>query len=202
MTEGLEAKEWPTKCDAPDLSSLEQKLTINLMLNRAFVGGGPSNGRSFALVVNYVRVVDALVIDYNQFRGSLHEYVTTPNTHISPLFNAISDAEECVSNLLRAIRMARRIRKDKLGPHVEKTITVLRDAIVKRVEDFRNEIQHLDNVLVGGTWQPPDPHCLVTRNDRLELYGKEILYSDLATWITSLHALSVNLAQYKEKPTS
>jgi hypothetical protein len=194
MTEGYE---WPSRCDAPDLSKLSHHVSLTFVLRRVFTRGGPSNPVSFALVMNFVRIVDALRDDYQRMRDALHEYVTTPNNVISPLFYAISHAEECTTNLLRAIRLGQRIRSDRHGPRVSK-LRVLASPIERRVRDFRNEIEHIDRLLVAGE-NPPAPHCLMVKNDRLDLYGKEIMYAELAAWITSLHALSEELATYQEQ---
>lgn len=189
---------WPTRCDMPDLSALEPGVSLRLMLNRAFCKGGPSDAGSFALVVNFVRIVDVVLADYHSVRAALTTYVTTPNEFIYPLFEAISHTETCVTNLLRAIKMARRIRQDKAGPQIDRHIAVLTNNVADRVLAFRNKIQHVDDTLINGTWQPPAAHCLITRDDRIELYGKEILYAELARWITTLHGIASELATYKE----
>lgn len=189
---------WPTRCDMPDLSELPSDNSILLMFHRALAGGGPRSPESYALVANYVRIVDASLAEYHAMRAALIRYVTTPNEVIYPLYEAISHAEACITNLLRAIRIARRIRNDRSGPSLDRRIDVLSDSVADRVRDLRNEIQHLDEVLLDGTWQPPSAHCLITRDDRIELYGKEILYSELAGWIGTLHRMSSELAIYRE----
>lgn len=198
MAEESPQKEWPTRCDMPDLSELQPAVTLSLILHRMFAGGGPTNPKSFALVANLVRIVDALVRDYEYARLSLTRYVNTPNEVISPLFEAISYSEECITNLLRAIRMARRIRSDEYGPPIDKYLPVLHDNVASRVTELRNAIEHVDGALIDGTWSEADPNCLITRDDRLELYGKEILYVELAKWITALHTIAVKLAQFKK----
>lgn len=185
---------WPTRCDMPDLSGLPPDNSILLTFHRALAGGGPNSPTSYALVANYVRIVDAALAEYHAMRAALIRYVSTPNEVIHPLYEAISHAESCISNLARAVLMAQRIHRDQSGP----SIAVVSNAIANRLRRFRNKIQHVDEKLLDGTWQPPDPHCLVTRDDRMELYGQEILYSELADWIRTLHRVSSNLAVYRE----
>lgn len=189
--------QWPKECKAPDLNSLYRKNILNLMLMALFGKKGPKNPASFALVMNYVRIVDAVLLEYHAMRESLQHYVETPNEVMSPLFESISYAESCVSNVLRAMNLARKIRHDKLGPPIGK-LPVLSDFVVSKVRDFRNEIQHVDDELASGKWQPGTTNCVVVLADRLTLGKQEILFADLATWIKALHGIVEGLIMFEE----
>lgn len=186
-----------TSCQLPDLGYLFDKVSLTYMLNRCFCGGGPKDPISHARIVNFIRIIDAAVEDYRNMRFTLEQYLSTPNDSISPLFFAINYAEHCIGNLHRAIRLADAIRRDQHGPHVHKT-ELLSSLATKTVREFRDEIQHLDEMLTNGTWNPSDTHSMMLYDDRLQVYGKTILYRDLAQWITKLHSLSEKLAQYQQ----
>jgi hypothetical protein len=186
-----------TPCQLSDLRHLCPKVSLDYMLNRYFVGGGPKDLIAHARIVNFIRIIDSILIDYNNMRDMLDRYVSTINNIMSPLLYAIGHAESCIGNLHRANRLAEAIRRDKNGPQVEK-LEVLPAHATKVLEEFRHEIQHLDEKLADGTWQSHEAQCMMLYDDCLEIYGKKILYRDLARWITRLHALSEKLAQYKE----
>ena len=179
----------------PDLSGLNSKTSLTLLLNRTFAGGGPKDSRSYALVMNFIRVVDVLVTEYESARESLTEFVNTPNNVISPLLVATGSFELCITTMVRAINLGRRVRKDI---RIARKMAVLSDVVWGRVNDMRNAIEHIDGQIANNTWVPGEPVCLIVKNDRLELIGKEIEYSELAGWITQLQKLSENLAHYKE----
>jgi len=191
---------WPPKngqCEMPELKLTF--LSVFLMIHRGLGGGGPKNGTSYALVMNYVRIVDKLVIDYNLAREQMVIWAATPNEVIGPLLVAIGHFESCVSGAVRAIDFARRIRKDKNGPGiVPKGVAVLSDAVYKSVNDMRNSVEHLDGDILDGTLSGGVPICLVVRPKAIELAGAQITFAELADWITQLHAIADKLAYYRE----
>jgi len=67
----------PERCDMPDLSRLDGKHSLTLMLNRMFRRGGPAEPRAFALVMNFVRITDKLVGDYERCRLAFQEFIDT-----------------------------------------------------------------------------------------------------------------------------
>lgn len=191
--------QWPPKtCEMPDLSGLNSKASLTLILNRMFAGGGPKDAKSYALVMNFVRVVDKLVVEYEGARTSLINFVNTPNNVVSPLLVATGECESCISTMIRAVNLGRRIRRDPYGPQLARQIPVLANGIWSRVNDMRNAIEHIDSQIANSIWVPGEPVCLFLKNDRLKLIGEEIQYSELADWITQLHQLAEQLAQYKE----
>lgn len=193
------AGRWPPKtCEMPDLSRLNAKASLTLVLNRMFAGGGPEDPKSYALVMNFIRVVDKLVMDYERTRVALKEYVSTPNNVISPLIYATNNCESCITTMIRTIKLGRRIRRDQNGPSIAKKIAVLSGSVWSKVNDMRNAIEHVDGQIINDTWVPNEPLCLLVKSDRLELIGEEILYSELAEWVLQLNELAIQLAQYKE----
>jgi hypothetical protein len=61
------AGQWPpTTCEMPDLSNLSANASLTFVLNRVFAGGGPKDPKSYALVMNFIRIVDHFVAEYEQ----------------------------------------------------------------------------------------------------------------------------------------
>jgi len=191
--------QWPPKtCEMPDLSGLKSKAVLTLILNRMFAGGGPKNSKSYALVMNFVRIVDKLITEYDETRASFTEFVNTPNNVILPLFVATGECESCITTIVRSINLVRRIRRDHTGPQIAQKIPALSDGVWSRLNGMRNAIEHIDTQIANNTRVPGEPVCLLLKNDRLELIGEVIEYKDLADWIRQLQQLSEQLAQYKE----
>ena len=169
------------------------------MLNRAFAGGGPSEQKSYALLMNFVRIVDKLVADYERTRANLIDYVNTPNNVMAPLIYATNNCESCITTMIRAIRLGRRIRRDPNGPQIAKKISVLSDSVWNKLNSMRIAIEHIDDQIVNNTWAPGQPVCLIIKNDRLEVVSEEITYVELANWVQQLNDLAGKLALHKEE---
>lgn len=184
----------------PDLSGLNARISLLLVSNWA-LGGGARDPKSNAYVMSFVRVVDKLLLDYERARAALTEYVSSPNTLITPLIRATNECESCVSTMIRAINLGRRIRGDRNGPPVQRRVTVLSGRVSSKVNDMRNAIEHVDGQIADDAWVPGEPLCLLLKNDRLELAGVEIRYAELAEWTQQLNDIALRLAQYKEAQT-
>jgi hypothetical protein len=132
------AGQWPpTTCEMPDLSNLSANASLTFVLNRVFAGGGPKDPKSYALVMNFIRIVDHLVAEYEQTWAALTEFVNTPNNVISPIFYATNYCESCISTMIRAVRLGRRIRNDRKSPPLAKKIPVFSDQIWDRINNMR-----------------------------------------------------------------
>lgn len=181
----------------PDLTHLAPRISLNYLLNRVFANRGPKDALANARVVNFIRIIDVVVVDYQNLRGALIEYLTTDNGHLSPIYDAISFAEECLSNLHRAVLLSEAIRRDQQGPPIEKT-RLLSTKASSDIHAFRVSIQHLDGMLADGSWVPPSAHCLAINDDGLEFYENKISYASLAQSIERLHRLADDLSNYEE----
>jgi hypothetical protein len=86
--------EWPPKtCQMPDLSGLDTKLSVTMMLNRFFSKAGPSDVREFGYAMNFVRITDKVVRFYEATRFHLTEFVNSANNVFSSIFVATDFAE-------------------------------------------------------------------------------------------------------------
>jgi hypothetical protein len=190
---------WPTRCEMPDPSGLFSKTSIDVALNRMFCGGGPRDGTSHALLMNFNRVVDLLIADYEAARESL--IAATEMTGGLPLpafLRAISNFENCVTTATRAIHFGQRLSKRSRGEIIPRKLAVLSKSVEDRVREMRNAIEHLDGQITDGTLKSGGAHCLMPKEDRIELAGHLICFAELAEWVRELHGLATATAQYKE----
>src|SRR5262245_25813088 len=102
---------WPPKdgqCAMPDLGDLPY-LSVFFAIHRYLAGGGPTDRKSYALVANYIRIVDKAVIDYGLAREQMELWATTPNEAFGHLPIAIGHFESCLAAMVRAVEFARRV---------------------------------------------------------------------------------------------
>lgn len=190
-----EPKPWPTRCDAPDLSALKYN-SLFQAINRTLGGGGPTDAVSNALSVNFVRIVDATLEDYRLMREWMDKYLKSHDM-VGAYFFAISHAESCIVNLVRAVKFGRKIKNREPSADLGRP-PVLHESATRSAFDVRNEIQHLDDSLTEGKWKPPDPHCLTIHDDCVAIMNETIPFEVLAKWITALHGIAEKMSHYKE----
>lgn len=149
--------------------------------------------------MNFVRIVDKLVIDYNLARDAMVMWATTPNEVMGPILPAIGHFESCVNGLGRALRFSAAIHRDQVGPKIAADgLTDLNSNVGKRIAGMRNSIEHLDERLTEGQLTGNMPRCLVPEQGGIRLYREFIRYPELAEWIGQLHAIAEKVAYFKE----
>lgn len=191
---------WPPKsCEIPDLSKLNDQVTLALMLNRVFRGGGPKDHISYALLANFIRLADQTLQEYKAARNALLEYINRPNNNVfSPLFRATGHCEICLNSLKRSINFAKRIQRDRNTLQIPRNLSVLSGTVTERIRKFRNAIEHLDKDILKGKIQKGEPISLLVNSDSIELLGEEIYFTEIAVWIQELNSLASALATYTE----
>lgn len=187
----------PEKNEMPDLSGLNDKLTLGLILNAFFRGAGPRDSNARALWTNYIRLVDQMIREYNSAHDSLQEYIDTPNNVMGPLFKCIGHMENYINSMRRAIRFARKMRRNPSRLVVGR-LAVLNDNNGGKVINLRNAIEHLDKAILNDEIAEGQSHTLLVNSDSISLAGIEIPYIELAKWIRELHTLAKNLIDFHE----
>jgi len=186
--------------EIPDLSGLKPK-SLQLTLY-GVTGRAADDYKVYALVLNFVRVVDMALQDFLNCRMSLMEYWNRTDSSTVPLGFLILGAghfEACVGNLKRATELLKAIRGyDGLNSSTQALVrqkyTVLNTHVEKTVTDMRNAIQHLyGDIKKGAIVEGQAIYPSSTAKDGMRLGQHKILFSDLAAWLTELHTLSQNL---------
>ena len=181
----------------PDVSGL-RFLSLFFMIHRFLASGSPRDRTSYAFVMNFVRIVDKLVVDYGHVREQMVIWATTPNEVLGNLLLAVGHFESCIGSCVRAIEFGRRIRADRNGPRIiPRGLAVLSDAVFNRVNRMRNSIEHLEGDILAGTLGD-HPICLAVRPKAIELGDDRITFDELAAWIAELHGIADQLAHFRE----
>lgn len=191
------------KFNIPDLSELKP-FSVTFMMSHFFTGSGPKGRKAFALVMNFIRLVDLAIREYENGRDALCEFATTINgfgLHLT--IRASAHFEVCISTLKRSVYLLKRIQKHPEVPQSLKDLLprgsrVLPGQGEHQILDMRNAIQHLEERIITGEIMAGQSLGLMPSEDCIELGGCRILYPDLAEWLRELHIHAIRLSQYRE----
>ncbi|MDQ3953328.1 MAG: hypothetical protein M3279_10270 [Actinomycetota bacterium] len=177
----------------PDLSHLYSKNILPLILNITLRAQSTTNHPSLAYTAAYVRLVDKAVREYEFARRALEEFVETGSEHLTPYFRAADHLENALNSLRRAIRHARRIRRDRDALRVEKAELPTQDD-EDCIAAFRNAAEHADEQVATGTLAEGDAIILTLQDSTFSIGTVEASYEWLAQLLTKLHVLSSRVA--------
>ncbi len=188
--------------------------------NLYFVGSISQNFEVNALVLSYVRLVEAALIEYRLGASKFKEYWDIRSIGLDAVFRSVAHFESCLSSMDRAIKCYQRLRRHKGGDPVVLLLnhsvpSFFREKIAKRIRDIRNEIHHLDEHLIQGTFRegqwlalrpygPEAPHPsedgqTVKTFDRLAIAGRELLFVDLASWLREMSDTANIMANFDRR---
>jgi len=194
--------DWPTtECNMPDLSRLDSKKVLTHALNRTFAGGGSKDPVAVALSMNFIRLTDHLIFEYESCRRQILEFISKGHdSHLLPYFRAVCHMETAVTTMHRAIRLAQRLRNMKLAVPVPvpKRVAIFTATVENQVRNVRDSIEHVYNQITKETRMVGVPNCLTLNINHLECEGHKIKYADFAGWIRQLDPIALALASYKE----
>ena len=178
----------------PAVDHLSNKGTLNVLLDRTFSGlpaGLPPDRTMVGLFMNFSRLTDKALREYDAARAELLLYVSPPDgLRTSPYLRAIDHMENCVSATYRAVLNARALRENKIGRAAPR-LTPLQE---QRLARLRNAVEHSDEKLLGiqkFKSNPPfnkvDPYSLRLANTCMVI-GKNVLtYKELVSAMTKCH---------------
>jgi len=191
------------KFEIPELSDLKSQ-SVLLAVNRFFRGAGPKDWKAWALVLNYVRLVDLAVTEYEIARKAILEFASSNETLLldrpiqaSGHFETSVTATKRAIDHLKALRSHREVPQ-RLKDLIPRGIIVLSGNVETKVTTMRHAIQHLEKDIKNGNISPGQAIALSPKEHNIELGRCSIRYSDLADWLRELHSLSVKLTSYWE----
>src|SRR5680860_1005026 len=155
------------------------KGTLELLLNRFFLGRGPRTPADRALNTNVVRLVDKAILAYELGRKELFAWNATPNTVFSPLFRAVDAFEDLVLTVDRASRYIHALSRRRSG-----AVTRLQRPdkdLVNRIRELRNWIAHTDEYILKGQMdEEGGPQTLLLTDHGLFTERVSVTYAELA----------------------
>ncbi|MHC4475288.1 MAG: hypothetical protein ACYTEL_06575 [Planctomycetota bacterium] len=187
----------------PDLSELRELSTLAAM-NCIFRGAGPKDHQTYALTLNFIRLIELSIREYESARGMVARFAaTTKSAGFNYMVTASGNFEVCVDALKRAVNHLKRIRAHPHAPAslirlLPRNTKVLTGRVEGQVTDMRNAIQHLEKDILEGRVVHGQALALFPGDDGIELGGQKILYTDLSDWLRELHGRASALANYWE----
>jgi hypothetical protein len=178
----------------PPVDHLSNKGTLNVLLDRTMSGlptGLPPDGTMVGLFMNFSRLTDKALREYDAARAELLLYISPfDGLRTSPYLWAIDHMENCVSATHRAVLNSRALRASKIG-RAGPRLTPRQE---ERLAHLRNAIEHSDEKLQGkqfGNSPPfgqPDPYSLRLANTCMVIGASVLTYKELVSAMTKCHA--------------
>ena len=193
----------PLDFSIPNLAELRPRSTF-FAVNRLFRGAGPQNPEAYALVVNFVRLADLAINEFELGREAILQFkASNENLALGRAIRASSHFETCISTLKRAIDHLKAIRGHRKVPPslkylLPRGINVLSGDVESQVANMRHAIQHLEGRIKKGEILAGQPIILAINENDIELGAYRIRYSDLADWLKELHNLASKVSNYWE----
>jgi hypothetical protein len=183
----------------PDLSDLRQN-TVWFAVTRIFVASGPDDYAQYALVTNYIRLVDLALDEYQDGRELASDY-WEPGARLGAMIRAAGYFEDCLSNVKRALNHLKVIRSNKdfpleLKEKLPRQLKVLRGDAEKKITNIRDGIQHLEKDVENLNVKQGNPICLMLEFERLMLGDYSISYQEISEWLRELHQCATNIHGY------
>lgn len=187
--------------EIPPLDDLKAKSSLFAM-RHIFQAAGPKDYGSYALVMNFIRLVDLAIAEYELGRSSINSFVASTETlAFGKAVRASGHFETCITSIKRAIEHLKALRGYYEAPQTLKDIlprgiTVLSGKVEKQISGMRHAVHHLDEHIKDRKISQGQPFAMFMARNALELGEHSILYSDLSSWLRELHQLSTKLAGY------
>src|SRR4051812_18330202 len=106
----------------PDLSNLESYSSI-FFINYFLRGRGPTGHEAYGLILNYIRLTDLAVSEYEYGRRALLRYADgTKGLAIASMIRATSHFEVCIDTLKRAINLLKAVKGNSKMPQTIKAV--------------------------------------------------------------------------------
>lgn len=186
----------PRRSGMPDLSNLYATNVLPMILNMTFRGMAPTSHPALAYTSGFVRLVDKAVREYELARLAFEQYLASGADTLSPYFKAADHLENCLGSARRAIRYARRIRRDPSAAGIDKQ-DMPTEADERRVARFRNAAEHADEQVADGTLQAGDPIITMMHDTTFVLGAAEESYEWLAHLLGKLHVLATRVVELR-----
>jgi len=177
----------------PEVDHLSNRGTLNVLLDRTISGlpaGLPPDRTMVGLFMNFSRLTDKALREYDAARAELLMYAASQDWGINSYMRAIDHMENCVSATHRAVLNARALRENKIG-RAAPQLTRLQE---QRLAYLRNAVEHSDEKLLGKqkfkgspSFDKTDPYSLRLAN-KCMVIGKNVLtYKELVSAMTKCH---------------
>lgn len=187
----------PTANNMPDLSHLDNPLTLTLIFKALIFKAGYTNPIAQALWTHFARRMAYAVGEYIQTRRILGKFVADPDDGVMRLFTATAHMETCLVAMQKAFRFARRLRKQRDFPHAG-ALTVLSEPVSEKLDTLIESMEDLERATQNRNIDEETPMMLMLKANGVEAGGCSISYREIAFWLEELCQLATYLTDYRE----
>ncbi len=201
--------------EAPEIQEYEQGFP-RFWLKSIFIASVSTQYQVNALASTYVRLVESAIVEYNLGVSRLQEFWSTHTSlNLGAMHRSGSHFETCLSNMYRATNCFRKLRRSRdalaIALNTDRP-AFASDAVAGRFKDMRNDIHHMEELVLDGRIKegdsfalrpdgPETPHPSETgqtikRIDRLVIGVREIQFSELSTWLKEMAGVAEKIAAY------
>lgn len=171
-----------------------------------------------ALASTYVRLVEAAITEYSLGTERLREFWNTHTSfNLGAMHRSMSHFESCLSNMYRAINCYRKLRRNRNQDPLAVALNIDKpsfatDLIADRVRLMRNEIHHLEELVIEEqllegqpfalkpdgpeTPHPTEAQQTIKTIDRLVIGEREVHFFELATWLREMASVAKKIAEF------
>lgn len=186
----------PKRCQMPDLSGLSPRL-LEYAVKTAVAGGAPADPVARRLCMNFIRLTDLTIHEYESARTNLSKVVESEGVaeqydRLYWYFRLCDHLELCVISLKRAINAMCRVSACKEAPDIDRTSRRFLDAHESNIRNIRDTVTHIEEDIATGKITTGHSHALraAQDGDRARIGEYEIKFSDLSSVIRKLHAIA------------
>lgn len=189
----------PESLYMPSLESLPQNKNT-LILNIAICDGGPQDDILRRHFVNFVRLVDLSVSEYEKTRQFLQESLPDHENRFNAVLSAVDHLELSVITVRRALNAMQPIVRHRQSPPINRTIKRALESFEGPLRDVRDSVVHIEERISSGDMQEGDSHALMVDTlGRTASVGKDTISLErLGIAIRMLHEVASELSVYRE----
>jgi hypothetical protein len=202
----------------PEMGPLEDQFR-HFWIRHIFVGSVSDNYAVTGMAANYVRLVEASIVEYRLAREQLTRFWSTHDGIAWGAMNrAISHFEACLNDMQRAIRAFNQMRSHSACPPALRQQIALRrplfgtDTVSGQIRKLRDAVQHTEERLRNGKLQAGDHYMLSATGpetpmldepgqtlkviDRIELQCHALMFKDIALWLDEMAQFAAVIADH------
>ena len=186
----------PTKNNMPDMSHLNNPLTLNLIYKALIFKAGYTNPIAQALWTHFARRMGQAVSEYLRTHRALDEFVADPDLGVMPLFKATAHMETCLLAIHKAVRFARRLRRQRDFPHAGE-LAVTSDMVAEQLDLMHKAMDELELATLDRNINEDTPMMLMLKEDGVQAGASIVSYTEIAQWLEDLCQLATYLTDYR-----
>ncbi len=189
----------PTELHMPSLGDLGNNQG-NLMLNIALARGGPRDDLLRRHFVNFIRLVDLSVAQYELARSHLEASLPDGKNRLGSLLSGVDHLELCVITVRRALNALQSVTRHPNAPEIPRLARRALQAFGGPLGRTRDAVIHIEKDISKGNISSGESHALLVSEDgrTASIGGHQLSLEDLERAIRRLHELAETLSQYRE----